>query len=94
MIQEKGLKNWNQIANSFNMTLNSQRNGKQCRERWVNFLNPNIRRDPFTIEEDLIILEKRLNIGNKWSEIIKDMEGRTENNVKNRYNMMYKTMKD
>ena len=76
------------------MTLNSQRNGKQCRERWVNFLNPNIRRDPFTVEEDLIILEKRLNIGNKWSEIIKDMEGRTENNVKNRFNMMYKTMKD
>ena len=94
MIQENGLKNWNQIANSFNMTLNSQRNGKQCRERWVNFLNPNIRRDPFTIDEDLIILEKRLNIGNKWSEIIKDMEGRTENNVKNRFNMMYKTMKD
>ena len=94
MIQENGLKNWNHIANSFNMTLNSQRNGKQCRERWVNFLNPNIRRDPFTIEEDLIILEKRLNIGNKWSEIIKDMEGRTENNVKNRFNMMYKTMKD
>ncbi len=94
MIQENGLKNWNQIANSFNMTLNSQRNGKQCRERWVNFLNPNIRRDPFTVEEDLIILEKRLNIGNKWSEIIKDMEGRTENNVKNRFNMMYKTMKD
>ena len=91
MIQENGLKNWNQIANSFNMTLNSQRNGKQCRERWVNFLNPNIRRDPFTIEEDLIILEKRLNIGNKWSEIIKDMEGRTENNVKNRFNMMYNT---
>lgn len=76
------------------MTLNSQRNGKQCRERWVNFLNPNIRRDPFTIEEDLIILVKRLNIGNKWSEIIKDMEGSTENNVKNRFNMMYKTMKD
>lgn len=57
-------------------------------------MNPNIRRDPFSIEEDLIILEKRLNIGNKWSEIIKDMQGRTENNVKNRFNMMYKTMKD
>ena len=57
-------------------------------------MNPNIRRDPFSIEEDLIILEKRLNIGNKWSEIIKDMQGRTENNVKNRFNMMYKTKKD
>jgi hypothetical protein len=39
-------------------------------------------------------LEKRLKIGNKWSEIIKEMPGRTENNVKNRFNMMYKTVKD
>jgi hypothetical protein len=35
-----------------------------------------------------------LKIGNKWSEIIKEMPGRTENNVKNRFNMMYKTVKD
>ena len=46
------------------------------------------------MEEDLIILEKRLKIGNKWSEIIKEMQGRTENNVKNRFNMMYKLIKD
>ena len=35
-----------------------------------------------------------MKIGNKWSEIIKEMPGRTENNVKNRFNMMYKTVKD
>jgi Myb-like DNA-binding domain len=39
-------------------------------------------------------LEKRLEIGNKWSEIIKEMPGRTENNVKNRFNMMFKSIKD
>ena len=44
--------------------------------------------------EDILILEKRLSIGNKWSEIIKEMPGRTENNVKNRFNMMYKNIKD
>jgi len=57
-------------------------------------LNPKIRRDPFTIEEDIIILEKRLKIGNKWSEIVKELQGRTENNVKNRFNMLFKSMKD
>lgn len=46
------------------------------------------------MEEDIQILEKRLMIGNKWSEIIKEMPGRTENNVKNRFNMMFKTIKD
>ena len=33
-------------------------------------------------------------IGNKWAEIIKQMPGRTENNVKNRFNMMFKNIKD
>lgn len=74
--------------------MNVQRNGKQCRERWVNFLNPEIKKDPFTLQEDILILEKRLSIGNKWSEIIKEMPGRTENNVKNRFNMMFKNIKD
>jgi myb proto-oncogene protein len=76
------------------LNLGVSRNGKQCRERWVNFLNPEIKKDPFTLTEDIMILEKRLSIGNKWSEIIKEMPGRTENNVKNRFNMMYKNIKD
>lgn len=33
-------------------------------------------------------------MGNKWSEIIKHMPGRTENNVKNRFNGMFKKIKD
>jgi hypothetical protein len=39
-------------------------------------------------------LTKRLEIGKKWAEIIKQMPGRTENNIKNRFNMLLKTMKD
>ena len=57
-------------------------------------MNPEIKKDPFSLAEDILILEKRLSIGNKWSEIIKEMPGRTENNVKNRFNMMYKNIKD
>jgi hypothetical protein len=70
------------------------RNGKQCRERWVNFLNPEIKKDPFSVQEDIFLLETRLKIGNKWAEIVKQMAGRTENNIKNRFNMLLKTMKD
>lgn len=94
MIRENGTKQWSQIANQLNSNLGVTRNGKQCRERWVNFLNPEIKKDPFSLTEDILILEKRLSIGNKWSEIIKEMPGRTENNVKNRFNMMYKNIKD
>ena len=94
LIRENGTKQWSQIANQLNSNLNVTRYGKQCRVRWVNFLNPEIKNDPFSLTEDILILQKRLSIGNKWSEIIKEMPGRTENNVKNRFNMMYKNIKD
>ena len=60
----------------------------------MNFLNPDIKKDPFSLKEDIFLLEKRLEIGNKWAEIIKSMTGRTENNIKNRFNMLLKNMKD
>jgi hypothetical protein len=57
-------------------------------------LNPEIKKDPFIIEEDILLLETRLSLGNKWSEIRKRLPGRTENNVKNRFNMMFKLVKE
>ena len=60
----------------------------------MNFLNPEIKKEPFSIQEDIFILQKKIEIGNKWAEIIKQMPGRTENNTKNRFNMMYKNIKD
>jgi hypothetical protein len=76
------------------LKLGVNRNGKQCRERWYNFLNPEINRDPFTAEEDLQILQLRQKIGNRWSEIIKHLPGRTENSVKNRFNCMFKKIRE
>jgi myb proto-oncogene protein len=57
-------------------------------------LNPEICRDGFTLEEDLRILEFRLKIGNKWSEMVKALPGRTENRIKNRFNCMFKKARE
>ncbi len=56
--------------------------------------NPNYITPNKTIEEDILLLETRLSLGNKWSEIRKRLPGRTENNVKNRFNMMFKMVKE
>ena len=93
-VEKRGTKQWNDIADMLNDTLDVNRNGKQCRERWFNFLNPDINREPFTAEEDLILLEKRQEVGNRWSEIVKLLSGRTENSVKNRFNCLFKKMKE
>ncbi|KAL4449321.1 hypothetical protein ABPG74_015703 [Tetrahymena malaccensis] len=61
------------------------RSGKQCRERWFNNLNPNVKKGNWTADEDDMIFQGYLQHGSSWSRIAKNLEGRTENSVKNRF---------
>ena len=62
LVGQHGACKWSLIASSL-----PGRIGKQCRERWHNHLNPNIRKDAWTIEEDALIykLHTEMNMGNK-----------------------------
>lgn len=61
------------------------KNGKQIRERFINKLDPKIKKEEWTEEEDRKILELYSSIGSKWSEISKHLPGRPENKIKNRF---------
>ncbi|CAD8076759.1 unnamed protein product [Paramecium primaurelia] len=90
--QNKG-NQWSQMAQILNKINNQQvhRNGKQCRERWNNHLNPNINRNPWQLSEDLDLMCQAKKLGKKWALISKKLKiARSENNVKNRFNCLIK----
>jgi len=79
-VQKEGPGKWAQAAN-----LIPGRSGKQCRERWFNNLNPEVRKGNWTKAEDELIFQLYQKYGSSWSKIAKYVSGRTENSIKNRF---------
>jgi hypothetical protein len=58
---------------------------RQCRERWKNYLCPNVCKDPWTPEEDRLLEAKYDEFGSQWSLIARFFPSRTDVNIKNRW---------
>lgn len=85
LVAEYGVKKWALIS-----TKMAAKGAKQCRRRWQNYLNNDIKQGGWSEEEDRILLEGHRLHGNKWTEIARMVTGRTDNAVKNRHAVLVK----
>jgi hypothetical protein len=71
---------WSLVAQSM-----LERTGKQCRERYVNHLNPRLKTTDWSPIEDGAIFHLYSTIGSHWAKMAKMIPGRTDNGIKNRF---------
>ncbi|OHT12034.1 Myb-like DNA-binding domain containing protein [Tritrichomonas foetus] len=80
LIDMNGAKKWNQLAIHM-----PGRTGRQCRDRYTNYLKRNLLNGEWTVEEENLLFSKVNEYGQRWSLIAKFFENRSANNIKNRW---------
>ena len=83
LVEKFGDKDWKFIAKRM-----PGRSTRQCRERYKNYLSPEIKNGPWTKEEDDLLKEKYSEYGPRWSVISKFFKSRSDVNVKNRWSAL------
>ena len=87
LVSEYGENKWGTIT-----AMMKNRNIRQCKERWYKYLSPEVKNNEWTEQEDQLLIMKWKELGPKWKEISKFFNGRTDINIKSRYNVLKRKM--
>jgi hypothetical protein len=74
---EMGIKNWKLISKYLPL-----RNVKSCRDRYFNYLNPDLSQNEWSKEEDEFLFELIQAYGKQWIKISEVMKNRSANMIK------------
>ena len=78
LVEEYGPK-WDTISKFMD------KSSRQCRDRYVNYLNPNLNVGPWRVEEEELLISKVAEHGQKWSFLTQFFFNRSQVNIKNHY---------
>jgi hypothetical protein len=80
LVAKHGAYNWQQIARHL-----PGKTGRQCRDRFANYLVPTLSHEPWSTAEDFVLTQEFRQIGPRWAQIAACLPGRSSNAVKNRW---------
>jgi hypothetical protein len=80
IVRQYGVKDWIKVA-----SLIGTRNARQCRERYKNYLDPDLRQGGWTPQEDELLEAKHRDYGAKWNKIARFFVNRSDISLRNRW---------
>ncbi|KAK8838853.1 hypothetical protein M9Y10_032895 [Tritrichomonas musculus] len=88
LVIKYGSYNWKTISKYM-----PNRNPRQCRDRWLNYLSPDVVNGPWTLEEEELLVKKYEELGPSWKQIATFFPSRTDINIKSRWNLRERRLK-
>jgi hypothetical protein len=85
LVARYGTNSWSTIAAEM-----PDRNARQCRERWTNYINPSIVFSPWTASEEALLDQKFAEYGTNWQVIAAFFPNRSKNQIKNHWTTQHK----
>ncbi|XP_050908175.1 transcription factor MYB14 [Lathyrus oleraceus] len=89
-VTKYGVGKWDSVRKKTKLV----RDGKSCRIRWLNHLNPILKKCSFNEEEGRKLIHLYNELGPKWSQIVSQFPGRTDNELKNFINSKKRSLKN
>jgi hypothetical protein len=80
LVAQYGESDWKLISREM-----QDRSARQCRERFKNYLSPQLSMRPWSQSEDDLLREKCQEVGQKWAQISSSFVGRSDVSLKNRW---------
>lgn len=92
LVSTYGDQDWNKISAELTKQspINKQRTPRQCKDRYINYLSPEITNSEWTSEEDQLLIFNFLQTPSHWKSMKILFPGRSEVAIKNRFKYLYK----
>lgn len=95
LITAHGVGNWRLVTESMNRGFPEKPTTEvECKEHWYNNLDPSLTKKQWSDKEEFEMLQAHRKCQNKWTEVAKILNARSNNTIKNRFYSIFRKVKN